>query len=363
MDAAAATKPRADRIDWSQLWYPGPQRIFSDAELARAATDAPSRTLLAAVLINVAVMAAVAMMVAPPQITAQLMALMVIGAAAAWPMALRLWYRPTRRALTMLSVSYLAGSAAAAAALRAMAADSTERTWALSAPWVIALLVTVLLWFLTVFRAEQLDLRLRELDERELARERACQLAAAQMQPHFLFNALASLQHWVQTGDRRAAPMLAALSGFLRATLPLFERPRLRLGEEIEAVRQYLEVMRLRFGDRLSYVIDASPQALAVELPPGLVLALVENAIEHGVSPSVEGGRIELKAALTGKRLKVEIHDNGSGPAPGTPDGVGLANSRARLALAYGSNAVLRVAASPPRGCVALIDISIEGPG
>ena len=91
------------------------------------------------------------------------------------------------------------------------------------------MLVSLGWWFLTLYRAHQIEGRLRELAERDRAVALAGQLMAAQIQPHFLFNSLASLQHWVQTQDPRAAPMLEALTDFLRATLPLFNRPALTL--------------------------------------------------------------------------------------------------------------------------------------
>ena len=89
-------------------------------------------------------------------------------------------------------------------------------------------------WFVCVYRAEQIAARLREQDERAQALAAARQLASAQVQPHFLFNSLASLQHWVHTQDNRAPALLAALMGFLRTTLPLFERPQLRVSEEAQ---------------------------------------------------------------------------------------------------------------------------------
>jgi LytS/YehU family sensor histidine kinase len=114
--------------------------------------------------------------------------------------------------------------------------------------WALRCLVSLGWWFLTLYRAHQIEGRLRELAERERAVALAGQLMAAQIQPHFLFNSLASLQHWVQTQDPRAAPMLEALTGFLRATLPLFNRPSLTLGEELQAVRSYLQVMQARWA-------------------------------------------------------------------------------------------------------------------
>ena len=159
--------------------------------------------------------------------------------------------------------------------------------------------------FLSAYRRHQIGARQRELAERALALAAQAQLAQAQIQPHFLFNSLASLQHWVQQGDDRAAPLLDSLTSYLRATLPLFNRQQLSLGEELEAVRQYLAVMQASLGARLQVQIEV-PEALgAVQLPPALMLTLVENAIEHGVVPKLGAAllRIEAHRAEGGDRV------------------------------------------------------------
>jgi LytS/YehU family sensor histidine kinase len=232
--------------------------------------------------------------------------------------------------------------------------------------WVTGLLIgantlmMVGLWFVTIYRAHQIEGRLREQAEQARALAMAGQLAAAQIQPHFLYNALASLQHWVQAKDDRAAPMLAALTGFLRATLPLFNRPRLALGDEAEAVREYLEVMRLRLGERLRYTLAIDATAAAAQVPPGLLLTLVENAVEHGVTPSLHGAEVAVRAQAQAGQLTIDVADTGPGPAPGAADGVGLANTRTRLAQAFGGRATLTLEPASPTGCRARITAPLE---
>ena len=211
-----------------------------------------------------------------------------------------------------------------------------------------------------------IEARLREIDERERAVGMALQLASAQIQPHFLFNSLASLLHWVQAKDDRAAPMLQALTGFLRATLPLFNQPRLALGDEAQAAAQYLEVMRLRLGDRLQYRLAIEPAAAGAQVPPGLLLTLAENAVEHGVMPSLRGASIEVTARRVGDELQLTVTDTGPGLPPERADGkwpadgVGLANTRARLAQAFGARAGLSLANAPSGGCVAAIHLPFD---
>ena len=231
-------------IDWSQLWYPGPKRAFTADEMARAGGNGPSTTLLAVAAVNVALMCLMALQAAPQALTARLTGLLVVlvllgGAAARW-----LWWQPWRRPLWWVSVGMAALLVATSLVLRWRMHDLQER---LALHWALTLggfTLLMLLWFLVVWRAQQISARLAELAERERAIEMARRLAAAQVEPHFLFNTLASLQHWVQTQDPRAATLLQALTGYLRATLPMFSRALQPAADELLAVRLYLQVMQ-----------------------------------------------------------------------------------------------------------------------
>jgi signal transduction histidine kinase len=349
-----------DRIDWSQLWYPGPTRVFSPAELALAGADRPSRTLAMMVVINAAVAAFAALQMAPDRATPRLAALMIgLVAIGLWGGA-RLWRQPSRRRLTIYTLVFSFASGVLALGVKWRLADEAHFQWAFGVVLGTALLVSLGWWFLTLYRAHQIEGRLRELAERERAVALAGQLMAAQIQPHFLFNSLASLQHWVQTQDPRAAPMLEALTGFLRATLPLFNRPSLTLGEELQAVRSYLQVMQARLGDRLRLKLDV-PQALhTLVLPPGLLLTLVENAVEHGVMPSLAGAEVCVTGRVLAACAQVQVLDTGPGLAAEQHEGVGLANSRARLAQAWGEEAALQLANRSEGGCAATLTLPLR---
>ncbi|OYU28206.1 MAG: hypothetical protein CFE41_06880 [Burkholderiales bacterium PBB2] len=215
--------------------------------------------------------------------------------------------------------------------------------------------------FVSIYRRHQILARQRELAERELALAAQAQLAQAQIQPHFLFNSLASLQHWVHQGDARAAPLLDALTAYLRATLPLFNRRQLSLGEELEAVRQYLAVMQARLGARLQVDIEVPEALRAVQLPPALLLTLVENAIEHGVVPKLGAAFLRIEAEQQGPVLCLRVIDDGPGlpeqlPPARAGRGVGLSNSRLRLAQSFGDEASLSLENSAETGgCVATL--------
>jgi LytS/YehU family sensor histidine kinase len=212
-------------------------------------------------------------------------------------------------------------------------------------------------WFLVVWRSGQIEGRLRERAEREKSIEMARRLAAAQLEPHFLFNTLASVQHWVQTKDDRAAPLLAALTGYLRSTLPLFNRPLLAAGQELAVVQQHLQVMQLRMGERLAWQLDVPEELHAALLPPGVLLTLVENALAHGLEPQLRGGRLCITGRREGDHAFFEVLDSGNGPAPDMRDGVGLSNIRERLQLACGDAAQLTITSAEGGGCRARLQI------
>lgn len=351
----------AKSIDWSQLWYPGPKRAFTADEMSRAGGDGPSTTLLAIAGINIALIFFMSLQVAPRALTAQvtgLLALIVLMGCAAgrW-----LWWRPWRRPLMWVSLACSLAVVLVALALRWRMPDREER---LALHWVMTLgafVVLLLLWFLVVWRAQQIEARLAQQAERDRAIEMARRLAAAQVEPHFLFNTLASLQHWVQTQDPRAATLLEALTGYLRATLPMFSRALQPAADELHAVRLYLQVMQARLGDRLSWQEDVDPALRAQPLPPGLLLTLVENAIEHGISPRLSGGVLVLRGQVHGGDAVFEVLDNGPGPAPGSRDGIGLANSRERLLLSCGPLARLDISVRPEGGCLARLQLPRSG--
>lgn len=253
-----------------------------------------------------------------------------------------------------------------------------ERRWGLTPDGLKVLQVTGLmmlvllslgLWAVATWRNEYCAQWLREQDRQAEAVELARRLATAQIQPHFLFNSLAALQHWVQQKDDRAAPLLASLTSYLRSTLPLFEREQLSVAEEAEAARHYLEVMQARLGDRLRFRLDIAPDAAGALLPPGVLLTLVENAIEHGIQPRLDGGEIIIQARLDAAGgLCLQVLDDGHGPAPGldfsrpapgaaTEGGLGLRNTLQRLRQAFGDRASLQLTERRDGGCAAEVRI------
>ncbi len=211
----------------------------------------------------------------------------------------------------------------------ALLADELLRKGALLVPVTMAAAAAmlVLMWGVARVRQELLE---RVQTERQAAEARL-KLLQAQIQPHFIFNTLAALQHWVDSGDARAGPLLRTLTAFLRGSTELLGQAQVTLGAEAETTRQYLQIMQARLGERLQFTVQVAPDCADTLLPPGLLLTLVENAIEHGISPALAGGEVQLTAQREGAAVVLRVRDNGLGLAPGWQDGTGLANCRERL--------------------------------
>jgi len=179
----------------------------------------------------------------------------------------------------------------------------------------------------------------------------------AQVEPHFLFNTLANVRELVDSGSPQASAVLGSLIAYLRAAVPRLQEPATTLGQELELVRAYLELMHMRMPDRLQFEIHADEEALALRCPPMTLLTLVENAVRHGIDPSEEGGRIEVRVRLRDGRCRAQVIDTGMGfRRAGTGLGTGLSTLRERLQLTFGSDAQLRLVTLDPRGVRAEVE-------
>jgi glucose-6-phosphate-specific signal transduction histidine kinase len=204
------------------------------------------------------------------------------------------------------------------------------------------------------FALERSELERQALDAR-------MRLLQSQVQPHFLFNTLANVQALVDAGSPLASNVLRALIAYLRAAVPRLNDPLTSLGQELQLVRAYLDLMHMRMPDRLQYTIDADEAALELRCPPLTLLTLVENAVRHGIDPSEEGGRIEINVRLWGQRCQVRVSDTGVGlQATGQGLGTGLVTLRERLQLAFDGDAQLRLSALEPHGVCAELDFPAD---
>jgi signal transduction histidine kinase len=180
----------------------------------------------------------------------------------------------------------------------------------------------------------------------------------AQMNPHFLFNALNTVASLVRTDPRAAESTVLSLSEVLRRTLQRSSDRLCTLGDEIEYVKAYLEVERERFADRLRVEWTIDPETPGFLIPPMILQPLVENAIRHGVGASRAGGRLRITAARAAERLRLVVEDEGDGFPPRYREGTGLGNLRRRLGALYGDRATLEIG-SPVAGACVTVDMPI----
>jgi glucose-6-phosphate-specific signal transduction histidine kinase len=204
------------------------------------------------------------------------------------------------------------------------------------------------------FELERSEFERKALDAR-------LRLLQAQVEPHFLFNTLANVRELVDAGSPQASSVLASLIAYLRAAVPRLHETATTLGQELDLVRAYLEVMHMRMPDRLQFVLQVDDAARVLFCPPMTLLTLVENAVRHGIDPSEEGGRIEVRVRLQDGRCRADIIDTGVGLGRAADGlGTGLTNLRERLQLAFGGDAKLNVVALEPHGVRAELDFPAQ---
>jgi sensor histidine kinase YesM len=227
--------------------------------------------------------------------------------------------------------------------------------------WIVASLI-IKITYRKQIQAEAQAAQAVETAEAESLRRQVVEarMAAmqAQVEPHFLFNTLASIDHLIEVDPKRASQMQKNLIALLRASMPTMrdtgsDRNRSRdLGRELAVIRPYLEILKVRMEERLTTEIDVPEGLLSAEFPAMMVQTLVENAIKHGLEPKPEGGKLSVKAEVVHGKLSVTVADTGLGfgRAATAGTGVGLANIRERLQLLYGPKASLTITENPGGG-------------
>ncbi len=183
----------------------------------------------------------------------------------------------------------------------------------------------------------------------------------AQIEPHFLFNTLGSIDQLIQTDPPRASRMQQSLIRYLRSSMPqMREGSRPSLGQQIDLCNAYLEIMAVRMEERLEPIVTV-PEGLESAVFPSMMLqTLAENAIKHGLEPKAAGGRLEIGAEIVDGQLAVHVTDNGMGFMPKSDEGVGLANIRERLNALYKGRAELIITVPPAGGTRATIKVPYE---
>jgi signal transduction histidine kinase len=223
----------------------------------------------------------------------------------------------------------------------------------------------VSLFFLFQFRDAHARAQIlkAEADRNMLSRqaiEAELKLMQAQVEPHFLFNTLASVQFLTETDPPKASMMLGHLLAYLRAALPQLRLNSTTLGQEIDLAQAYLSIMQMRMGPRLLFTIDVPEALKPLSFPPMLLMSLVENAVKHGLEPQAAGGTIRIEARRRGEQLAIAVSDDGRGLAGVIGKGVGLTNVRERLRALYAERGKFTLEEQPPHGARATIEIPFD---
>jgi signal transduction histidine kinase len=186
-------------------------------------------------------------------------------------------------------------------------------------------------------------------------------LLHAQVEPHFLYNTLASAQVLTRSDPARADEMLGNLILYLRHSLPRTEDALSTIGDELERAQAYLDILKIRMGSRLNLQLDVAPALRNVQFPTMMLQTLVENAIKHGLEPKPGGGTVWILARPGANTVAVTVADDGRGfSAEGGGTGIGLRNVRERLRLAYGEAASFAIVANFPAGVAATITVPLN---
>ena len=200
----------------------------------------------------------------------------------------------------------------------------------------------------------------REAMQRQLSEARM-QMMQAQVEPHFLFNTLASVEHLIETDPPRASAMQRSLIRYLRAVLPQMRDNALitNLGREADMVEAYLNLLKMRMEERLIVEFDVPDGLRTAAFPPMMLQSMVENAIKHGLEAKPEGGVLKVRAEVAHNKLRVIVSDTGLGfgAVPSNGTGLGLTNIRERLKLLHGEQGQLLIAANTPSGVIATIEV------
>jgi signal transduction histidine kinase len=203
----------------------------------------------------------------------------------------------------------------------------------------------------------------RESMQRQLS-ETKMQMMQAQVEPHFLFNTLASVEFLIETDPPRASAMQRSLIQYLRAVLPQMRDNAVvtNLGREVDMVKAYLNLLKMRMEERLTVDMNIPDGLRTAAFPPMMLQSMVENAIKHGLECKAEGGTLRIVAEVASGKLRVIVADDGVGfgvmPSDGT--GLGLPTIRERLKLLHGDQGQLHIAPNSPSGVIATIEVPYQ---
>ena len=199
--------------------------------------------------------------------------------------------------------------------------------------------------------------RIKRLTSEKKAVESNLRLLQAQIEPHFLFNTLSNILSLLETDLDKGKCMLEDLIHYLRMALSKTRGDTTTIGQEMEMIRAYMNIFKVRMGERLRYKVDVPDKINDIPFPPMLIQPLVENAIKHGLEPKIEGGEVFIHGEENEEILRLEIADTGVGFYEDGNFGTGLSNIRERLISLYGDKGRLILEENRPCGLKAIIEV------
>jgi signal transduction histidine kinase len=209
-------------------------------------------------------------------------------------------------------------------------------------------------------RLHESDINRLQLEQQQVAVQ--LQVLQSQIEPHFLFNTLATIRRLQHTDPARGRETLSGFIHYLRSSLPGMREDETTLGCELDLITAYLDVLKVRMGARLRFEIDVDAALRVQRIPPLSIATLVENSIKHGLAHLPEGGTIAISARRERERerLSVTVSDTGAGLTASGGSGTGLANLRLRLRSLYGDAGALALSPNTPRGLVATLQVPLK---
>ncbi len=199
--------------------------------------------------------------------------------------------------------------------------------------------------------------RLNRVTLEKEALEANLRLLHAQIEPHFLFNTLSNILSLIDTAPEKAKNMLMDFNLYLRTSLETTRPDMTTLDEEADTIKAYLNIQKIRLGERLKYTIDIPEILQHQPLPPMLLQPLVENAVKHGLEPTVDGGEIKVKAIENNGHMRITVTDTGKGFSSYNSNGVGISNVKERIKLIYSDKGKFSLEENFPNGAKAIIEV------
>jgi sensor histidine kinase YesM len=203
--------------------------------------------------------------------------------------------------------------------------------------------------------------RMKIVSMQKEALEANLRLLQAQIEPHFLFNTLSNILSLIDTEPTKCKTMLVDLTKYLRTSLSRTLPEKTTLSQEIDMIKAYLNIQKIRMGERLKFRIEIPEDMCKHLFPPMLLQPLVENAVKHGLEPTIKGGEIIIKAARNNDIIRIEVADNGLGFSSLNKTGVGIGNVKERIKLLYGERGCLIIEENMPHGVRAVIEVPKYG--